>query len=138
MASLASQQGETKGGEQLEEQGREVKTRDLDEALAALRDPTVTKLDVSSAKRQRRSAKFGDEGIEKIAEGLQHENCRVTRLGLAVNKIGAEGVEHLVHALQHENCCVTTLNLGGNQIDQFVLDSLQPFLAANVEKAAAV
>ena len=87
MASLTSQQQEeeTKGEEeQLEEQGRKVKTKDLEEALAALRDPTVTKLDVSRAN-------FGMEGIEKIAEGLQHENCRVTNLDLMSNNIGAEG-----------------------------------------------
>ena len=107
MASLASQQGETKGGEQLEEQRREVMTKDLEVALAALRDPTVTKLSVGFAK-------FGVEGIEKIAEGLQHENCRVTNLDLRSNDIGAEGVAHLVRALQHENCRVTGLNLGGN------------------------
>ena len=104
MASLASQQGETQGEEQLEEQGREVETKDLEEALAALRDPTVTKLDVSRAL-------FGDEGAQNIAEGLQHENCRVTNLNLWNNNIGAEGVEHLVHALQHENCRVTNLYL---------------------------
>ena len=77
MASLASsqQEGESKAkskGEE-QEQGREVKTRDLEVALAALRDSTVTKLDVTGAK-------FGDEGAQKIAEGLQHENCHVTTL----------------------------------------------------------
>ena len=131
MASLASQQGESKGEEQLEEQGREVKTKDLEVALAALRDPTVTTLDVGGAW-------FGDEGIEKIAEGLQYENCRVTTLGLSYNKIGAEGAEHLVRALQHENCRVAHLILRHNNIDQSVLDRLQPLLAANIEKAAAI
>ena len=127
---LTSQQGESKGEEQLEEQGRKVYTRDLEEALAALHDPTVTTLSV-------RHAKFGDKGIEKIAEGLQHENCRVTDLDLNGNKIGAKGMEHLVRALQHKNCRVTNLELGGNGINQSVLDRIQPFLTANVEKAAA-
>ena len=127
MASLASSQQnaetmaettETKGEEQLEEQGREVQTKDLEEALAALRDPTVTKLDVSNAK-------FGAEGAEKIAEGLQHENCRVTNLNLRNNNIGgAKGVVHLVRALQHENCRVTDLNLRRNKIGDVGLEHL--------------
>ena len=132
---------ESKGEEQLEEQGREVKTKDLEVALAALLDPTVTKLNVSSMWNTW-SEKIA-EGVEKIAEGLQHENCRVTNLFLdgnniymrtslvralqhkncrvtnlylSNNRIDDEGVEHLSHALQHENCRVTHLNLKGNEI----------------------
>ena len=116
MGTKASR-GETKGEEQLEKQEREVKTKDLEEALAALCDPTVTKLDVSNAK-------FGVEETEKIAEALQHENCRVTDLLLYGNKIGAEGVEHLVHALQHENCRVTGLGLNGNNIGAEAVEHL--------------
>ena len=35
--------------EEMKEVGREIKTKDLDEALAALRDRTITKLIVSEA-----------------------------------------------------------------------------------------
>ena len=106
-------------GEQLEKQGREVDLDDLDEVLAALLDPTVTIANLSFG-----YPPFGDEGttfavatgIEKIAEGLQHENCRVTELYLAENNIGDKGTEHLVSALQHENCRVTNLDLRDNNI----------------------
>ena len=97
--------------------------------MAALRDPTVTTLNVSWAN-------FGVEEAEKIAERHQHESCEVTNRVLDRNNIGAEGMEHLVRALQHENCRVTDLYLGGNNIDQSVLDRLQTFLDANIKRAA--
>ena len=78
-------------------------------ALAPLRDPTASKLDI-------RGLEFGAEGVEKIAEALQHEDCRVTHLHLGSNKIGAAGAYLLVRALQHENCRVTNLQLSGNKI----------------------
>ena len=133
MASLVPQgdisAGETK--EQAKEEEREVETKDLEEALAALRDPTVTKLAVSNAK-------FGVEGVEKIAEGLQHENCRVTDLNLSANDIGDEGVEHLVHALQHENCRVTDLELSSTSKLSWtptLKKQIKSFLDANIKKA---
>ena len=94
--------------------GKKVTTDNLDEALTAMQDSTVTELDLSQNYLSKN--KLRNAGTHKIAKALQRPECSITALTLADNNIGMLGAEYLAQALESEHCHVRYLDLSNNNI----------------------